>query len=394
MVSDAYVPPENVDLPPELDAYLMDLLAYNSNALKSCALVSKAWLAASRVCLFRDITVESETMFLRFEEVLITSPMIGDCVRTLRFRGRELSAPLVQCCLSRTLPVPLSRLEAFEFRFVQDSWKPQSLKDLAKFTTITRISLVECSLYTEELFGIISAFPFLKDLRVADIDESVGEIEAVEKPHNPKLERLLMHCSAIPTRRYGRESLIDFLISKGSLESLRVLDVGISMYNMRSMGKLIRTLGPQLEELHIGFVSPFGRSDTDLSSEPFSLTQPFCAAYTCHETDMLESIDLTQSVNLQRLVLSRPAHPLTRDLLSRVVSPHVHTIEFGPDFIGADTQQLEETLCAPNFSQLAEVCFVTKYNPNKREDVVKSKYQLAFPRLHERGILQVARTLD
>lgn len=62
----SYVPPEDLVLPPEIDDYIMStLLSYDPNSLKTCALVCRASLAASRVYLFCDVTIENEDMYLR-----------------------------------------------------------------------------------------------------------------------------------------------------------------------------------------------------------------------------------------------------------------------------------------------------------------------------------------
>ncbi|THH17081.1 hypothetical protein EUX98_g9194 [Antrodiella citrinella] len=74
-------------LVPDLDDHLMCSLANDPNALKACALVCRAWLAASRVYLFRHVTVQvdNKNMLRRFSKIIQQSPVITDFVRTLEF---------------------------------------------------------------------------------------------------------------------------------------------------------------------------------------------------------------------------------------------------------------------------------------------------------------------
>ncbi|THH21314.1 hypothetical protein EUX98_g8406 [Antrodiella citrinella] len=375
-----------VVFPPELDDYLMNIMSKDPNSLKTCALVCRAWLAASRVYLFRDVTIENEDMFLRFEDVVVHSPMIQDRVRTLRIdrsgRRFEMTFPWINNNLSLTLPTQLTLLEAFEMHTVQEKhWKPETFHNLSQFTTVTRLSVLHCGFSTDELFGIVSAFPALSELRISHFIElfSGGRKQPVPMIHKPKLESLVLHCSDIPARDFGTENLLDFLTSRGCVVSLKRLDIEMSRRNVVKVGAFVRRLGPPLKELQLRFVGRFGYHDGDLPN-------------------LLDNVNLTEHVNLKQLTLEHPAHPATRTLLARIASPTIRVIEFYFQLFDVKTiidiaPDLERALTAPHLERLAEVRFAIEW-ATENVKAVEETCRNAFPELHQRKILRVVRRGD
>ena len=126
---------------------------------------------------------------------------------------------------------------------------------------------------------MISAFPALQELKIADFVELFnGRDEPVQIMNKPTPQRLILHCDDIPTRAYGSENLLEYLISCGCDTSVRSLEVQISKRNAAQVGKFIRTLGPNLEELRLIFVRRFGYAGFDLSG--WLVAFPLCDTHT------------------------------------------------------------------------------------------------------------------
>lgn len=266
--------PPGLVLPPEIDDYIMKVFAAlpdGQELLRLAALVCRAWLAASRAHLYRDVTIQTEYQFDKFERVVINSPMINECVRILRLdrRGRkyELNLPWVNTKLASALPQVLKRLETLEMLFIDEKWRTESFRKLSAFTSVTTLSLQRCGFSTEELFGLISAFPSLINLRIVDFIELFnGRDDNTVLVHRPKPQRLVLHCDDIPSRTMRTETLLDYLLTSGCGGTIRFLDIQVSKRNVHHVQPFIEAIGAGLEELKLGFVRRFGNYDGDLGA--------------------------------------------------------------------------------------------------------------------------------
>ncbi|KAH8103814.1 hypothetical protein BXZ70DRAFT_922887 [Cristinia sonorae] len=368
--------------PPEIDDYIMATIYERKDlqSLRVCGLVCRAWLAASRVYLFRDVTIVNEEMFMRFAEVVLASPIIREYVRNLRIdrsdRKYELTFPWVNNHLSKILPNQLTGLRSFELNTVKEKWKTETFKNLSGFTTVTQLSIIHCSFSPDELFAVISAFPALKDLRVINFNPVYhGRDEPVVFVNKPTPERLTLHCDDIPKRSRDRNSLIDDLLECGSARTIKALDIEVSRANAGEVGRLLRTLGANLEELQLRFVRRYGYYEEDLQS-------------------LLDNIDLAENVGLKHLTLPDPAHPATRTFLSRISSSHIRTVTFAFNLYEtkaiakANPELLSRSFASANLARLAEVRFLMAWDPSK-VDGVEAAIQNAYPDLHKSGILRV-----
>jgi len=180
----------------------------------------------------------------------------------------------------------------------------------------------------------------------------------------------------------GSETCVDFLRSSGCVESLFELDITVSTANVVALGDFVRHLGPQLKHLQIRFARRFGDTDTAISL-------------------LLDNFDLAKNLDLlQRVTFDSPAHPATRTLLSRIVSPHIRIITFNnwpfldlTAVLAMHPELLERSLSSPNLSRLAEVRLMLSGVSSLPFDV-KAAYQNVFPDLQKRGILRVARVYE
>jgi len=367
------------EFPPEIEEYLVGFLSNDPYSLKACALVCRAWLAASRTHLFRNVTIENAQMYRRFEEMVVNSPMVRKYARTVcihrQIRDRELTLPWLDDNLSPRLLSQLTRLETFELKFEGQKLNMVSFRNPA-FTSVTDLSISRCTISTEVLFTLICAFPSLKNLRIGwCLAWSSGRDDPLYLMHKPKLERLFLHLDDIPSRNCGRETLLSLLIDRGCLEFLRQLEIAVSRGNAVEVGKFIHHIGHQLEDLRIQYVNRFGYDDTDL-------------------TILLDNISLAENLNMKRLVFGNPVHPATRTLLSCAIPSHVRTIwfTFRLDYMEGITpsepELLEQALNTPSMSHIKEVRFVLVVDSGRIESVEKV-YQKAYPSLYERGILRV-----
>ncbi|THH28131.1 hypothetical protein EUX98_g6057 [Antrodiella citrinella] len=248
------VNPAVLRLPPELDDQIMSMLAGIPHDLRSCTLICRAWLAASRTYLFRDIMVEGEAMCLHLKEVVARSPAIQESISTLNVRigPKDRSHRWIETALSSILPTQSTHLKVFGILFAFTAWPADSILNMTRFTSVTRLTIDECTFSTKALFSIVCAFPSLKNL---EVDAGYIEDAPLQFIHTPILDRL--HFSSwhmgLETSHLGGVSLVAFLLNRGCMQSLRVLDIRITMRDAEEVGMLIRTLDPRLEELHIGF---------------------------------------------------------------------------------------------------------------------------------------------
>ncbi|TCD63521.1 hypothetical protein EIP91_005322 [Steccherinum ochraceum] len=398
--------PDGLLLPPEIDDYMMSVFATlpdGPQLLRLAALVCRAWLAASRVHLYRDVTIQTEGQFDEFERVVIDSPMINDCVRILRLdrRGRkyELNFPWVNTKLASALPKALKRLETLEMLSIEEKWRAESFRKLSSFTSVTTLSLDRCGFSTEELLGVISAFPSLMNLRIVDFIELFnGRDENVQLMHPPQPLRLVLHCDDIPSHSMGKENLLDYLLKSGCEDTVRSLDIQVSKRNVLHVKQFIQKLGPSLEELRLGFVRRFGHYDEDL--------------------DMLNTVDLSSNTNLQHITFVDPAPLAVQSLLASLANPlsGIRTISFAVRVYDVKSVTSAKNVKNPSLASVlteaidariiprhARIRFLVDWDPAKVKGVqersnvweqlelVREEFETAYCYLKEERMLDVVR---
>ncbi|THH17855.1 hypothetical protein EUX98_g9047 [Antrodiella citrinella] len=260
-------------------------------------------------------------------------------------------------------------------------WTPDSIQTMSSFTLVTHLSLSECILPANILFGIISALPSLKDLEVdlqLDQADEMGN-EAISFKHVPKLDQLMFYHERGTARTAQEpENLIEFLMRRGCLDSIRVLNVGICNGDAEVVGRLLNKLGDHLEDLRIDF--PGLEEELDA-------------------TDLTRNIHFEKNTKPQHLqFFEHPSrHPIMPTLLRRVASPHIQTVWFNHTPANVESMQpeiLEQILLSPKYSSLSGVRFTincgARPGDNKPEyDMVAQSYRSAFAELQRKGILRL-----
>ncbi|THH27347.1 hypothetical protein EUX98_g6845 [Antrodiella citrinella] len=203
-------------LSPELDDHLMSMLAGDSTTLKACALVCKAWLAASRVYLFRNIIFQTASAPEHFEEV-------NRC----------------------TFPVDTLLRVLIAFPALKDL----SIKDYAP-----------------------------PQLSTAHLDEHEAvEIPyaAIDAQVSPTLARLQLSYYVYPRKMYfsdapahdtyERNPVIDFLATRLMVDELKILDVTFSEHiSPLDISSLLHYAGSHVEALQSEYVVGVKRSFWDI----------------------------------------------------------------------------------------------------------------------------------
>ncbi|THH26625.1 hypothetical protein EUX98_g7560 [Antrodiella citrinella] len=379
--------PAQLSLPPELDDLVISMLFDEPETLKACALVSKEWLWTSRTYLFRDITISYSRQCERFIALATCSPVVCSWVRRLQVSAPwDLVADWVEIFLTSSLLPNFTHLETLDLADMSFDWHTVSFQMLAQLTSITRLTFLRCGFTKSELLSIVCAFPTLTDLTVVkftDLSDRMDET-GLQLIHAPSLSRLhfsgemyyddISGFSGIP------ESFVQYLWDKGHLESLRRLEVDVAEQDsdlVDKIGRLIRDVGPLLEELRM---------------------------VTFHHNEMfpfLDRIDISHNTYLRKITLRWPLDPSVPVVLSRVVSPHLHTVQFdfvldsfyelsrliAPEVVPA----LEHALLATNLLGLTEVHFNIT-SANDLEGVGEACFA-AFSELHQRRLLRVTTVL-
>ena len=166
-------------LPAELLDYIVDLLHNTRDALKSCCLVSKSWIARARKHLFANIAfgpqgnVSVELWKVTFPEPS-TSPACYTRSLVIKYPMAVATADAGEGGWITTF----SQVEDFQFDFLTMTINPMSISYLVPFhgfsPILKSLSVMYTAFHPSGLFNLIQSFPRLESLYLANEDSSRG----------------------------------------------------------------------------------------------------------------------------------------------------------------------------------------------------------------------------
>lgn len=265
-------------LPPELvDMTLKYVIAFESiYDACNCSLVCRDWVASCRPVVWSGIWIDRKERVDQFLDIIETSPVIAKLVRSIILQG-SVRIPDSNDEGKRTnigwLPYAFSKLHNRLINLYEVSikhakiLKPQDGKDWATAlyplmdTMETVRSLEVCDVKAsisifQELFV---AFPNLEEVKIKDCEydtlanadwRTTGDrkptFQHLEVWHYLEMPYVLLNGS---TRRLS--CFKRFLLSAEPTHCLRSLDLWIWQEDMEDILRLLRNLGPRLEDLSL-----------------------------------------------------------------------------------------------------------------------------------------------
>lgn len=250
------------DLPPEIIALIIENLSDDTSALQACALTCRAWLSPSRAHIHCAAQVE-----LRHNDedlgyvAFYNNPDLAHHVRELTI-GQENAfidgrawfrrAQSVMAQLERVLVLNLFRLD----------WETLQLNEtyffISQFPSVTTLALHDITFGSfEDLLDFVSAFPFLRELRLTDVwwrrRSHSEDVISHSYSISPYLQVLrLGECSAA-------WKFAEWLCAQADCFQLKTLEVGWAMGEGRdTLDRLIQCVGSGLEHLDVDIFRGLG----------------------------------------------------------------------------------------------------------------------------------------
>ena len=195
-----------LELPLEIHYKVVECLENDVGALKVCSMLNKAWLPIARSFMFREVTLASWEISLRFCELIRGNPDIAILVRTMKIgpRGMIYGQKGEVSRLHAFVPVDLSRKLHNTLELCIDGfhvWSTDEYVTLKTMSSVRELSLKNCSFTPEELHNIINSFPHLHTLKMSqcfhwssDTAENNNNVEFMTL----RLRRLYFSCIAPP----------------------------------------------------------------------------------------------------------------------------------------------------------------------------------------------------
>ena len=153
----------NPDLPAELLDHTVDLLQDDTDALKSCCLVSKSWISRARRHLFADVKLNSPVRLEAWKNAFPNPSTSPACyAKTLRIRFL-VEVPVTDAQEGGWIPT-FSRVEHLEVGTGSMTTPLVLFHGFSPKMKSLRVSTI--SLPFSRIFNLIFSFPFLEDLSI------------------------------------------------------------------------------------------------------------------------------------------------------------------------------------------------------------------------------------
>ncbi|KAI8976633.1 hypothetical protein BD414DRAFT_422849 [Trametes punicea] len=225
------------------------------DTLRSCALVCRQWLPASRYHLFQRILIASHSSFETLVQVR-DAPHIAPAyenVRSLQLRD-DKERPWLHLFPLLLFPDRFPRL--FFLTMGQFAWDKHPLPrtflhSCTQFRAVTTLNLSDGIFYSfAEFRRLVGAFKQLRRLFV----DNVGWRYSSQHPagSSPSTSPRLQLLWFIPACTGAVPALVDWLLSSASVESLTDLQIRESDgHDLPEIQRLTRILGPHLEHFQV-----------------------------------------------------------------------------------------------------------------------------------------------
>lgn len=176
----------------------------------------------------------------------------------------ELNPPLFNGGIVPQLTGRLPLLHTLELQQVnENNWSDETYKSLARWNSVIKLSIRECSFGIDELNNIIKAFPSLEVLRLDNLDfsrkwEPASRHRARSEGTIPRfslgrLTRLLLDVPRAQNNYcFGEEDLCGWILNS-KIDTLEELYVGVSPLSAQFGSHLLKNFRPRVHHLEVFF---------------------------------------------------------------------------------------------------------------------------------------------
>ncbi|KAK0496847.1 hypothetical protein EDD18DRAFT_1164248 [Armillaria luteobubalina] len=266
-------------LPPELTDIIIDELSRDCPTLRTCSLISKAFLPRSRVHLFRHITLSLSSDSRRFCDLLSTASFVAPLVKSLRIEEGKydsdwsdwsLWSAVRDCqwvCGDPVLPIILSSLPnlasfivgAIYFKTFGPPHPSFAYTLSTKAASITALD-IDCAHFDDllDLLEMLVTFAKLKILRLGSITAGA--------PLFTSADRLSLGIEEIEVDMERSSEVVEMFLLRVQLDKLKRLSV-TNVQNIELLSSLIDLTRGSLEvlevELPIEYANRYSLLDTN-----------------------------------------------------------------------------------------------------------------------------------
>ncbi|KAI0792091.1 hypothetical protein C8Q75DRAFT_805134 [Abortiporus biennis] len=399
----------NFTLPQELIDNVIDHLHFDKTTLRSCVLVSRQWVTSSRIHLFRELTIKSDSFSSTGSLALLEqTSTFSTYTRHLTLAGLDnglpflyhlrpsLPAPILGAILSQMPNVKSLTLQYLSFGEQTDSVKELSpIKQKRDLISLRLENIGTDDEQAKDLLDILDFFGTVKNVSVTDMMlNSESWKGSILDGHggNKNLHIMSLSIGEQPSSfdHVGILKTFSWLPNVRSVQSLSLICGGHN--ETIALGRLISTTGDSLKNLDLHSLS-------SLSSVSWS------GALSIHTLTKLESISLSCTM---LSVFDVDIFNIAFDIFSLLTTNTLrHVTLFFGQYTIANPQQFDTQLdwttfqnCLLRFSSLKTVTIkFDKVSPAEEApldlDVVYGHWcehiRNSWPLLRDKGLLQFKR---
>ncbi|KAL4245541.1 hypothetical protein ABKN59_010504 [Abortiporus biennis] len=299
-IKETSFPTWNFTLPQELIDNVIDHLHFDKTTLRSCVLVSRQWVTSSRIHLFRELTIKSDSFSSTGSLALLEqTSTFSTYTRHLTLAGLDnglpflyhlrpsLPAPILGAILSQMPNVKSLTLQYLSFGEQTDSVKELSpIKQKRDLISLRLENIGTDDEQAKDLLDILDFFGTVKNVSVTDMMlNSESWKGSILDGHggNKNLHIMSLSIGEQPSSfdHVGILKTFSWLPNVRSVQSLSLICGGHN--ETIALGRLISTTGDSLKNLDLHSLS-------SLSSVSWS------GALSIHTLTKLESISLSCTI--------------------------------------------------------------------------------------------------
>ncbi|KAK7685001.1 hypothetical protein QCA50_011836 [Cerrena zonata] len=386
-------------LPLELVEHIAGFLWGGFPTLKTWASTCRSWHAITLPTIYRSVIIDNELSLRSLERALVARPHIAPWIRELRitvdphgsttttsWEGGPRNLPWIYD-LPKKLPRHLTRLHEIHFskiikrRWAYDEW--MFFPSFRRFGTVKSLVFTHCVFPEDVVDSLVHSLSQLKDLQFRDLafagTSFVGAEIAPPKYKQPQLNSFTLHSEQIFMPYPASSVVLKWTLPMQTAWNLRSLHLFVGYpSDVPEVGRIIRAFSSSLQDLSIKFAQSelWGKAKDRGHGHGSSV--------------VFEFLDLSPNIEIRILDLHNPLFSSVTWLLSRIRSPHLHTIQFTSIFNSSrsikvnDFEPLDEVLHQPNLASINEVRF--NHKGSLASSIVQQKLKKCLPATYGRGI--------
>ncbi|KAI0080069.1 hypothetical protein K474DRAFT_390078 [Panus rudis PR-1116 ss-1] len=377
------------NLPQEILDYIIDYLHDDYITLRSCGIVCRACISASRHHLFHEIVLDTPSKAQAFYALLCEAPYIGQLVRALSLTSfafvgdRPAQQTGTDRYISRIHPrllTLLPRVQRLEIQCAEP--KETAISHLVHaFPAVTDLSVRYCTFLNLQQFArLVQSFPLLSSLTTKRVcytytgdirDKRIGGLDNVQ---------------AWPTMRSLRletqspiEDIFSLLAASRASESqIRNLTVSLaSAKDVAAVGAFVMQAGHDLERYRV---------ECFTDAHAGTLTLPPETSFSLKQCTRLKSFVLDCPIGYDQKL------PWVADIFSRLNPASLETVDMTVRLLGnidaIDWCSIGNTLSRKEFHNLHEVSTrIILWSPlSSTADEIETKIRSELRELEEKGV--------